>query len=76
MTVKFKPETETILRERAELDLDTFADTLLSDALAYDPDDLSEVEIAEIRAGIQNGLDAAAAGRVRSAEEYKADVQN
>ncbi len=78
MSVTLRPETETLLRERAHrtgMDLNTLADTLLTDALADDPDNLTEDEMAQIRAGIQRGLDAAAEGRVRSAEEYKADVQ-
>ena len=78
MSVILRPETETLLRERAHragMDLNTFTDTLLTDALTDDPDNLTEQEMAEIRIGIQRGLDAAAVGRVRSAEEYKADVQ-
>ena len=76
MIVTLKPET--ILRERARRagqDIDTFTNTLLADVLADDPDDLTEDEMAEIRVGIERGLEAAAAGRVRSAEEYKADVR-
>ena len=79
MSVTLKPETETLLRERAHragMDLDTFANALLIDVLTDDPDDLTEEEKAEIRQGIQRGLDAAAAGKVRSAEDYKADVRN
>lgn len=77
MTVMLKPETETILRERAGRagqDVDTFTNTLLADVLAEDPDDLTEDEMVEIHAGIERGLEAAAAGRVRSAADYKADV--
>lgn len=36
--------------------------------------DLTEAEIAEIRAGVQRGLDAAAEGYFQSAEGYQADV--
>ncbi len=77
MTVTLKPETETILRERAGRagqDVDTFTNTLLADVLADDPDNLTEDEMAEIRAGIQRGLKAAADRRVQSAAEYKANV--
>ncbi len=76
MTVTLEPETETILRERAGRagqDIDTFTNPLLADVLADDPDDLTEDGMVEIRAGIQRGLEAAA-GRVRSAADYKADV--
>ena len=76
MTVTLKPETETILRERAGRagqDVDTFTNTLLADVLADDPDDLTEEEIIEIRVGVERGLEAAA-GRIRSAADYKADV--
>ncbi len=78
MSVTLRPETEILLRERAHrtgMDLNTLADTLITDVLADDPDNLTEEQIAQIRAGIERGLDAAAAGRVRSAEDYKADVQ-
>ena len=78
MSVILRPETETLLRERAHrvgMDLNMLADTLLADALIDDPDNLTEHEMAEIRIGIQRGLDAAAEGRVRSAEDYKAEVQ-
>lgn len=77
MTVTLKPEAEVLLRERAGRagqDVETFTNILLVDVLADDPDDLTEKEMAEIRAGIDRGLEAAAAGRVRSAEEYKSDV--
>ena len=72
-----KPETETLLGKRAHragMDLNTLADPLFTDALADAPDNLTEEETAQIRIGIQRGLDAAAVGKVRSAEDYKADV--
>lgn len=78
MTVTLKPETEARLRERAQrsgVDMDTLADTLLHDVLSDDPDDLTEEEIAEIRAGIRRGMEAFAAGRARSAKDYMADIQ-
>ena len=44
MTVTLRPETGTILRERAGQDTDTFTNTLLTDVLADDPVDLTEEE--------------------------------
>ncbi len=78
ISVTMRPDTETLLGERvhrASMDLNTLADALLTDALADDPDNLTEEQIAQICAGIQRGLDAAAEGRVRSAADYKADMQ-
>ncbi len=71
---KVSAAAKTILRERAGQDVDTFLNTLLADVLADDPNDLTEDEMAEIRVGIERGLEAAAAGRGRSAAYYKADV--
>ncbi len=82
MTVTLNSQIETRLRERAERegqDVSTLANVLLGDALSdeagYDPDDLTDEEIAEIRLGIRRGLEAAAQGRERSVAEYAADVQ-
>jgi len=61
MTTTLRPETEIRLRERAERDgqdANALANALLADALASDPDDLTEEEIAEVRAGIRRGLEA------------------
>jgi predicted transcriptional regulator len=66
--ISLTPETETRLRERAERegqDADAFADAILAEVLADDPDDLTPEEMKEIRAGVRRGLDAAAAGRVK-----------
>src|SRR5207248_3046530 len=73
MTITLSPETEARLRERAERDgedVSSLAEALLSDALAEDPDDLSPEQIAEVRAGIRRGLEAAAEGRERSVAAY------
>ena len=40
-----------------------------------DPDDLTEEDKTEIRAGIRRGLEAAAQGQERPFAEYAADVQ-
>ncbi len=68
MAITLTPETEACLRERAERegrDADAFADALLADALADDPDDLTDAEVGEIRDGIRRGLKATASGRVK-----------
>lgn len=83
MTVTLNSQIETRLRERAERegqDVSDVANALIGKALAdeeegYDPDDLTEEEKVEIRAGIRRGLEAAAQGRERSVAEYAADVQ-
>ncbi len=82
MTVTLNTQIETRLRERAERegqDVSTLANVLLGDALSdeagYDPDDLTDEEIAEIRLGIRHGLEAVGQGRERSVAEYTADVQ-
>lgn len=78
MTIVLAPDTEARLREQAQRhgqDVDTFANSLLADVLADDPDDLTEDEIAEIRVGIRRGLAAAEAGRERPLAEYAAEVQ-
>jgi predicted transcriptional regulator len=83
MTVTLNTQIETRLRERAERegqDVSVVANALIGRALAeeedgYDPDDLTEENKAEIRAGIRRGLEAVAQGRERSVAEYIADVQ-
>ena len=67
MTIVLTAETEARLHERARRDgqdAAALADALLADALTNDPDDLPEELLLEIRAGIDRGLQAAAAGRV------------
>lgn len=82
MTITLNSQIETSVRERAERegqDVDAVVNALIGRALAdeedYDPDDLTEEEKTEIRAGIRRGLEAAAQGRERPIAEYAADVQ-
>lgn len=78
MTITLEPEILTRLRERAAREQQTpeaLANALLSDALADDPDDLTEAEKAEIRAGIDRGLKAAAEGRERPLAEWAAQLR-
>ena len=78
MTITLTPETETRLRERAERDgqdANALADTLLADALASDPDDLTAEEVAQIRAGIRQGMADCAAGRAQPVAEWAGRVR-
>lgn len=73
MTISITPELETRLRHRAERkgeDLDAVVEVLLSAALEWEAQ-----EQIEAVAGIQRGLDASAAGRVRPASEVLADMR-
>lgn len=47
----------------------------MSITLTRDADDLTEDQIAQIRAGIRRGLAAVSDGRERPASEYAADIQ-
>ena len=79
MTITLTPETEDHRRERSECygqDINTLADDLLADALAEDPDELTDAEIAETRAGIRRGLADCAAGRAKPVAEWAAQVRN
>ena len=78
MAITLTPETETLLRQRAERygqDANTLADTLLSNALADAPDDLTPEEIDAIRAGIKRGLDASADGRIKPLAQAVAEAR-
>lgn len=78
MTITLTPETEARLRETADReghDASTLAEAILADALADDPDQLTEDQIAAIREGIRRGLEAGAEGRERSVAAYAAEVQ-
>ncbi len=71
MTLTIHPETEAKLVEKARRDgtnVNDLADALLSAAL-----DGEDEERADTISGIQRGLESAASGRVRSAEEVFAD---
>jgi predicted transcriptional regulator len=73
MTVTLSPETEAKLRERAERegrDVSLVADALISAALEWEALDREEA-----LAGIRRGLEASAAGRVRSARDVFADMR-
>lgn len=77
MTIALTREMETRLRQCAERegrDADAFADAIVADALADDPDDLTEDEAAEIRSGIRRGLEAGAAGRVKPLAQAVSDA--
>lgn len=77
--ITLTPETETRLRARAERegqDADAFAEAILADVLADDPDDLTPEEMTEIRAGIQRGLEAAAAGRVKPLSQAVSEARH
>ncbi len=83
MTITLTPETETRLREQARRDgqdVDRLANALLMDSLAqylpqHDPDVLTDAEVAEIRAGIARGLEAAASGRVKPLSQAAAEAR-
>jgi len=78
VAITLTPETETRLRRRAEREgqeADAFAEAILADVLADDPDDLTTGEMAELRAGIRRGLDAAAAGRVKPLAQAVAEAR-
>lgn len=78
MTITLTPETEMRLRERAKRDgrdANDLASALLAEALADDPDDLTDDETAQIRAGIRRGLADCEAGRAKPAAEWAAQVR-
>ena len=84
MTITLTPETAVRLREQAQQngqDVDSFADLLLAGALTQnvpesDPDDLTDADVAEIRAGIGRGLEAAAAGRIKTLAQAVAEARH
>ena len=78
MSITLTPETENRLREQAERigkDPDSLAESIITEGLSDDPDDLTDEEIAEIRVGIQRGLEAAAAGRVKTLAQAVAEAR-
>jgi predicted transcriptional regulator len=73
MTITISAELEAKLKERAAQegrDPDAVAEALLAAALEWEAQ-----ERAEAIAGIQRGLEASAAGRVRPAAEVFADMR-
>ncbi len=77
MTLTLTPETEATLRDRAARegqDVSAFAESVFVDVFKEDPDDLTPEQIAEIRSGIQRGLDAAERGEWITLDAYLAEV--
>lgn len=83
MTITLSPKIESRLLEQAELigeDASSLAEELIAEGLSNsypvdDPDDLTAEQIAEIRAGIERGLEAAASGRVKSFAQAVAEAR-
>lgn len=83
MTITLNPEIENRLLEQAgrlgedanRLAEELIAEELSSGDLMDDPDDLTAEQIAEIRSGIDRGLEAAAAGRVKSLAQVVAEAR-
>jgi hypothetical protein len=83
MTIILTPETETRLLQQAVRlgkDANSLAETLIVAGLSQGdfgdgPDNLSAAELAEIRAGIGRGFEAAAAGRVKSLAQAVAEAR-
>ncbi len=83
MTITLTPETENRLLQQAQRigeDVNRLAYTLIANGLPQDDfeddsDALSEAEIADMQAGIGRGLDAAAAGRVKSQAQAIAEAR-
>lgn len=83
MTITLTPETETRLLQQAERigsDVNSLADALIADGLSHgafshDPDDLTDDEAAEIRAGIARGLEAVEAGHVKPLAQAVAEAR-
>ena len=82
MSITLTPETENRLRQQAARigkDADSLADAIIATGLSHDlfaddPDDLSDEQMAESRAGIERGL-AAAAGRVKTLVQAVAEAR-
>ena len=83
MTITLAPELESRLLEQAgrlgedanRLAEDLIAQGLSDSYLVDDLDDLTAEQIAEIRAGIDRGLKAAAEGRVKSSAQAVAEAR-
>ena len=84
MTITLTPEIESRLLEQAGRlgeDANRLAEELIdyglsSGYLRDDPDDLTPEQVAEIRAGIARGLEAAAAGRVKTSTQAVAEAHS
>ncbi len=83
MTITLNPEIESRLVEHAErigedanhLAEEFIAEGLSGNYLVDDPDDLTDEQVAEIREGIKRGLEAAAAGHVKSSAQAVAEAR-
>ena len=83
MSITLTPETENRLREQAERigkDADSLAEAIITEGLSYDlladdPDDMTDEQMAQSRAGIERGLEAAAAGRVKTLAQAVAEAR-
>lgn len=83
MSITLMPETENRLREQAERigeDVNSLAEAIITEGLSYnllanDPDNLTDEQMAESRAGIRRGLEAAAAGRVKTLAQVVAEAR-
>ena len=83
MTITLNSEIESRLLEQAgrlgedanRLAEDLIAQGLSDSYLVDDPDDLTHEQIAEIRTGIERGLEAAAAGRVKPLAQVIAEAR-
>jgi predicted transcriptional regulator len=83
MSITLTPKTESRLREQAERigkDPNSLAEVLIADGLSNgafldDPDKLTDAEVAEVRAGIRRGLEAAAEGRVKPLAQAVAEAR-
>jgi predicted transcriptional regulator len=73
MTITISPELEAKLKERAAQE--GTAPEIVAEALLAAALDWEAQERAETIAGIQRGLDASAAGRVRPAADVFADMR-
>jgi|GEM_PF-972489 len=83
MIITINPEIERRLIEQAgrlgedanRLAEKLIAEGLLDDHSLDDPDNLTDEQIAEIRAGIKRGLEAVAEGRVKPIAQVVAEVR-
>jgi len=84
LTITLNPEIENRLIEHAERigeDANHLAEELIAEGLSSnypleDPDNLTAEQIAEIRAGIERGLEAGAAGRVKSLAQVVSEARH
>ncbi len=83
MTITLNPEIENRLIEHAERigeDANHLAEELIAEGLSSgysleDPDNLTAEQVVEIQAGIKRGLEAGAAGRVKSLAQVVSEAR-